>query len=43
MREFKAIVGGLKAPVQRYMPGEHDASLDQGKAFQELRADTLLV
>jgi hypothetical protein len=35
MREFKAIVGGLKAPVQRYMPGEHDASLDQGKAFQE--------
>jgi len=35
MREFKAIVAGLKAPVQRYMPGEHDASLDQGKAFQE--------
>ena len=35
MREFKAIVGGLKAPVRRYMPGEHDASLDQGKAFQE--------
>jgi hypothetical protein len=35
MREFKAIVSGLKAPVQRYMPGEHDASLDRGKAFQE--------
>jgi hypothetical protein len=35
MREFKAIVADLKAPVQRYMPGEHDASLDQGKAFQE--------
>jgi predicted phosphodiesterase len=35
MREFKAIVKDLKAPVQRYMPGEHDASLDQGKAFQE--------
>jgi len=35
MREFKAIVANLKAPVQRYMPGEHDASLDQGKAFQE--------
>jgi hypothetical protein len=35
MREFKAIVADLKAPVRRYMPGEHDASLDQGKAFQE--------
>ncbi len=35
MREFKAIVADLKAPAQRYMPGEHDASLDEGKAFQE--------
>jgi len=35
MREFKAIVGGLRTPVRRYMPGEHDASLDAGKAFQE--------
>jgi hypothetical protein len=35
MREFKAIVAELKAPVQRYMPGEHDASLDAGKAFEE--------
>jgi len=35
MREFKAIVADLKAPVRRYMPGEHDASLDWGKAFQE--------
>jgi len=35
MREFKLIVADLKIPVQRYMPGEHDASLDQGKAFQE--------
>src|SRR2546422_41949 len=35
MREFKAIVAGLKAPEQRFMPGEHDASLDGGKAFQE--------
>ena len=35
MREFKLIVADLKTPVQRYMPGEHDASLDQGKAFQE--------
>jgi len=35
MRDFKLIVADLKTPVQRYMPGEHDASLDQGKAFQE--------
>ena len=35
MREFKAIVADLKVPLQYYMPGEHDASLDQGKAYQE--------
>lgn len=35
MREFKEIVAGLKTPVQHYMPGEHDASLDEGKAFQD--------
>ena len=35
MKEFKAIVAGLKAPVQHYMPGEHDASLDAGQAFIE--------
>jgi hypothetical protein len=35
MREFREIVSGLRAPVQRYMPGEHDASLDAGKAFEE--------
>lgn len=35
MREFKAIVADLRVPVQRYMPGEHDAALDQGKAFEE--------
>ena len=35
MREFKAIVAELKTPVQRYMPGEHDASLDLGKAYKE--------
>jgi len=35
MREFKAIVADLKTPAQRYMPGEHDAALDQGKAYQE--------
>ena len=35
MREFKAIVSGLEVPVQYTMPGEHDASLDEGKAYQE--------
>ena len=35
MREFRDIVSGLRTPVQRYMPGEHDAALDAGKAFQE--------
>ena len=35
MREFKEIVKDLKAPVQHYLPGEHDASLDAGRAFQE--------
>jgi predicted phosphodiesterase len=32
--EFREIVSALKAPV-RFMPGEHDASLDNGKAFRE--------
>ena len=35
MREFKTIVADLKAPVQYYMPGEHDAALDEGKIYQE--------
>jgi hypothetical protein len=36
MREFKEIVSGLRTPAMRFMPGEHDASLDEGKAYQEL-------
>jgi 3',5'-cyclic AMP phosphodiesterase CpdA len=35
MAEFKQIVGDLQAKTVRFMPGEHDASLDNGKAFQE--------
>jgi 3',5'-cyclic AMP phosphodiesterase CpdA len=35
MAEFKEIVAGLDVKTQYYMPGEHDASLDAGKAFQE--------
>jgi predicted MPP superfamily phosphohydrolase len=35
MAEFQEIVKDLKAKTVRFMPGEHDASLDNGKAFQE--------
>ena len=35
MAEFKEIVGGLRVKDVRFMPGEHDASLDSGKAFKE--------
>jgi hypothetical protein len=35
MTEFKRIAAGLVVPERRYMPGEHDASLDQGAAYQE--------
>jgi 3',5'-cyclic AMP phosphodiesterase CpdA len=35
MAEFKQIASELKAKTVRFMPGEHDASLDNGKAFQE--------
>jgi len=35
MAEFKAIVADLKVKDVRFMPGEHDASLDSGAAFKE--------
>jgi len=35
MAEFKQIIGGLKVTSLRFMAGEHDASLDAGKAYQE--------
>ena len=35
LREFKAIVADLAVRDVRFMPGEHDASLDNGAAFQE--------
>jgi hypothetical protein len=35
MGEFRDIVSKLNAKEVRFMPGEHDASLDQGKAFME--------
>ena len=35
MRQFQAIVSGLRVQTRWFMPGEHDASLDRGKAYEE--------
>ena len=35
MAEFRDIVAQLKVKTVRFMPGEHDASLDNGEAFKE--------
>ena len=40
MKEFKAIVADLQVQNIRFLPGEHDASLDHGAAFTELFGDT---
>lgn len=40
MAEFKSIVSDLKVHSVRFMPGEHDASLDRGAAFKEHFGDT---
>jgi calcineurin-like phosphoesterase family protein len=40
LAEFKDIVKALKVKTVRFMPGEHDASLDNGKAFQEFFGST---
>lgn len=40
MREFTAIVADLKVRNIHYLPGEHDASLDHGAAFQEFFGPT---
>ena len=40
MTEFREIVSALKVKNVRYMPGEHDASLDNGKAFKEFFGET---
>jgi hypothetical protein len=36
LTEFRGIVGDLKVKSVRFMPGEHDAALDRGEAYQEL-------
>ena len=38
--EFKEIVSKLKVQNVRFMPGEHDGSLDRSKAFQEFFGPT---
>ena len=35
LAEFRDIVSALKVKTVRFIPGEHDASLDRGEAFQE--------
>ena len=35
MAEFRDIVGELQVRDLRFLPGEHDASLDNGEAYQE--------
>ncbi len=40
LSQFKEIVSELKVKTVRFMPGEHDASLDNGKAFQEFFGPT---
>ena len=40
MGEFRDIVGQLKVKNLRFMPGEHDASLDNGQAFKEFFGET---
>jgi Calcineurin-like phosphoesterase len=36
LAEFRNIVSELQVPTVHFMPGEHDAALDQGEAYQEL-------
>ena len=40
MSEFRDIVSELKVKNNHFMPGEHDASLDHGEAFQEFFGKT---
>ena len=40
LTEFRGIVSELKVKDVRFMPGEHDASLDSGAAYKELFGET---
>jgi hypothetical protein len=38
--EFRDIASGLKVKTVRFLPGEHDAALDQGEAYQQFFGQT---
>jgi 3',5'-cyclic AMP phosphodiesterase CpdA len=40
LTEFRDIVSALEVKDVRFMPGEHDASLDNGKAYKEFFGET---
>lgn len=40
MAEFREIVSDLRVKTVRFIPGEHDASLDNGRAFKEFFGHT---
>jgi len=40
MKEFKEIVSELDTKVIHYMPGEHDASLDNGETYKDFFGET---
>jgi hypothetical protein len=40
MRRFKKIADGLKVPMRKMVPGEHDAGLDGGALFRETFGET---
>jgi 3',5'-cyclic AMP phosphodiesterase CpdA len=40
MKRFREIASGLRAKTVRFMPGEHDASLDAGEAYREHFGET---
>jgi hypothetical protein len=40
LSEFRDIISKLKVKTIRFMPGEHDAGLDEGEAFKEFFGNT---
>ncbi len=40
LSQFRELIGPLKVKNIRFMPGEHDAGLDEGKAYKEFFGET---
>ncbi|HEY7114272.1 MAG TPA: metallophosphoesterase, partial [Thermoanaerobaculia bacterium] len=40
MRAFRRIAGRLRAPLVKFVPGEHDAGLDGGQLFRDALGDS---